>query len=159
MHGEGKRRRRRRSSLLRARRVLPAALRLVALIAIGQRSKPPGFAGTTALAPSRRFNPMSRAPRNVPKRRPKPVKLAQAKRGLGSIADPVALARETLEAICRDFEAPAAARAQSARTLLELAGVLKTGASSAPKIGAEMTLEEIDARLADIAPDTGADTH
>jgi hypothetical protein len=102
---------------------------------------------------------MSRAPRNVPKRRPKPVKLAQAKTGLDAIADPVALARETLEAICRDFEAPAAARAQSARTLLELAGVLKTGAQNVSKSSSEMTLEEIDARLADIAPDTGADTH
>ena len=72
--------------------------------------------------------------------------------------DPVALASLTLQSICRDVEAPAAARAQSARTLLELAGVLKTGAQNAQKLGAEMTLAEIDERLAGIAPDTGADT-
>lgn len=67
------------------------------------------------------------------------------------------LARLTLQAICRDTQAPAAARAQSARTLLELAGALKTGAPDANKPAVEMSLPEIEARLAALAS-AGADT-
>jgi hypothetical protein len=53
-----------------------------------------------------------------------------------------------LQTICRDFEAPAAARAQAARTLLELAGALKNGgADTLAKPASEMTISEIDARL------------
>lgn len=65
-----------------------------------------------------------------------------------SPVDAVALASETLQGICQDENAPAAARAQAARTLLELAGALKTGLPNEQKPGAEMTASEIDARLA-----------
>jgi hypothetical protein len=66
----------------------------------------------------------------------------------------VALAKSTLQAICRDEKSPAAARAQAARTLLELAGALKnTTADTARKTAPELTLEELDARLAALAHD------
>jgi hypothetical protein len=62
-----------------------------------------------------------------------------------------------LQAICRDENSPASARAQAARTLLELTGALKTGAQNASKNAAEMSLEELDARLASLAPDASPD--
>jgi hypothetical protein len=68
--------------------------------------------------------------------------------------DTVGLASETLQAICRDVQAPAAARAQAARTLLELAGALKnTVADTARKTAPELTLEELDQRLEALARD------
>ena len=42
------------------------------------------------------------------------------------------LAVSTLMAVCRDFEAPAAARAQASRTLLETIGVLGKSATGLP---------------------------
>ena len=62
--------------------------------------------------------------------------------------DPVELARLTLQSICRS-DAPAAARAQAARTLLELSGALR---NEAPRDGraSEMTLAELDARIASL---------
>jgi hypothetical protein len=82
---------------------------------------------------------------------------------LATVQDPVELAKQTLQAICRNSEAPAAARAQAARTLLELAGVLRSGAPDGAKRGAEMSASELDERLASLAQaqaraDTGADT-
>ena len=66
--------------------------------------------------------------------------------------DTVELARLTLQTICRDAQAPAAARAQAARTLLELAGALKnTAADTARKTGPELTLAELDQRLEALA--------
>jgi hypothetical protein len=68
--------------------------------------------------------------------------------------DTVGLARETLQAICRDLSNPAAARAQAARTLLELAGALKnTTADTTRKTAPELTLAELDARLEALARD------
>lgn len=60
--------------------------------------------------------------------------------------DPVSLARETLQDICRSKTAPAAARAQAARTLLELAGALKNGVQNGVPAG-EMSAEELDRAL------------
>jgi hypothetical protein len=63
-------------------------------------------------------------------------------------ADTVGVAKQTLLAICHDSTSPAAARAQAARTLLELAGALKNGgADTLTKPASEMTVSEIDARL------------
>jgi hypothetical protein len=60
-----------------------------------------------------------------------------------------------LQAICRDASSPAAARAQAARTLLELAGALKnTVADTARKTAPELTLEELDQRLEALARDS-----
>ena len=68
--------------------------------------------------------------------------------------DTVGLAKVTLQAICEDFQAPAAARAQAARTLLELAGALKNATpDTARKAPAEMTLDEVNERLATLARD------
>jgi hypothetical protein len=65
------------------------------------------------------------------------------------------LAIRTLQGICRDEKAPSAARAQAARTLLELCGALKSGVLTGSKSAAEMTLVEIDARLVALeTPDT-----
>jgi len=76
----------------------------------------------------------------------KPGKEARAETGLDTVSEPVELAKLTLQAICRNSEAPAAARAQAARTLLELSGALRVTPSD-ERFGAEMTLSEIDARL------------
>lgn len=70
--------------------------------------------------------------------------------GLDSVSDPVDLARLTLQMICRDENSPASARAQAARTLLELAGALKNGSQNSIKSQSEMSLSEIEARLADL---------
>jgi hypothetical protein len=64
----------------------------------------------------------------------------------GNTVDTVELARATLSAICRDGDAPAAARAQAARTLLELSGALKNTRSNDTRPD-EMSLAEIDAAL------------
>jgi hypothetical protein len=56
-----------------------------------------------------------------------------------------------LQGICRDEKAPAAARAQAARTLLELSGALKNAGGNGSKSAAEMTLVEIDARLGELS--------
>jgi hypothetical protein len=69
---------------------------------------------------------------------------------LDSVSDPVDLARLTLQMICRDENSPASARAQAARTLLELAGALKNGSQNSIKSQSEMSLSEIEARLADL---------
>jgi hypothetical protein len=77
---------------------------------------------------------------------------------LDGVSDPVELARLTLQAICRDGGSPSAARAQAARTLLELAGALRSGSQDlASKPAGELTSDELDARLAALAdtPDTG----
>jgi hypothetical protein len=63
-----------------------------------------------------------------------------------------------LQTICRDGEAPAAARAQAARTLLELSGALKSGFDNSTKSPVEMSADEIDARLAALASTDTADT-
>lgn len=66
-------------------------------------------------------------------------------------AQDVDLVRETLRAICGDQTAPAAARAQAARTLAEMVGAL--GRHAAPPAGAgkalaDMTRDELEAELA-----------
>jgi hypothetical protein len=97
-----------------------------------------------------------------PSARSRPGKAPSAGAGsstLDGVTDPVELAKLTLQAICRDNEAPAAARAQSARTLLELAGALKSGVDNATKSAVEMSANEIDERLAALAaqtPDTAS---
>jgi hypothetical protein len=64
--------------------------------------------------------------------------------------DTAALAKETLRSICRDKEAPASARAQAARTLLEAEGALDRGAARPSSVpAAEMTAEQIDKALAE----------
>lgn len=62
----------------------------------------------------------------------------------------VDLIKETLRGIMRDNDAPAAARAQAARTLAELAGVLGRHAKPPAPAGkpiAEMSRAEIEAEL------------
>ena len=100
----------------------------------------------------------------VKSRQRAPVRLAskpaKTPRGMGAraldgVRDPVELAKLTLQAICRDEKSPSAARAQSARTLLELAGALRVGAPNIERSASEMSSEELDARLAALdAPDT-----
>jgi hypothetical protein len=84
----------------------------------------------------------------------------QSDTSLDNVTDPVELAKLTLQAICRDAKAPAAARAQSARTLLELSGALRNGSPDTRRAASEITLEELDARLEELArhqtPDTGS---
>ena len=63
------------------------------------------------------------------------------------------LAIETLQGVCRDAGAPAAARAQAARTLLELSGALRETRREETKKPSEMTGEEIDRELS-IDPQT-----
>jgi hypothetical protein len=82
-------------------------------------------------------------------RRPSTARLKGPETGqIETTSDPVELARLTLQAICRS-DAPAAARAQAARTLLELSGALR---NEAPRDGraSEMTLAELDARIASL---------
>jgi hypothetical protein len=57
------------------------------------------------------------------------------------------LAIQTLRGVCRDAKAPAAAKAQAARTLLELSGALKGGAKPEAKSASEMSAGEIDLAL------------
>jgi hypothetical protein len=73
---------------------------------------------------------------------------------IADTTDTVELARLTLQVICRDKNSPAAARAQAARTLLELAGALKnTVADTARKTAPELTLAELDERLETLSRD------
>lgn len=63
--------------------------------------------------------------------------------------DDTALARDTLRAVCRDRNAPAAARAQAARTLAEMTGALtagRRGPDDAPP-PVEMTVEDMRREL------------
>lgn len=63
----------------------------------------------------------------------------------------VDLVRETLRAICRDTTAPAAARAQAARTLAEMVGALGRHAAPPPPPGkplSELKRDELEAELA-----------
>ena len=70
------------------------------------------------------------------------------------VENTVELAKLTLQGICKDPKAPAAARAQAARTLLELAGALKNAvADTARKTAPELTLAELDERLEALARD------
>lgn len=60
----------------------------------------------------------------------------------------ISLAKRTLQAVCREAEAPAAARAQAARTLLEMTGVLRdTKRGDTGKALSEMTAAEVEAKL------------
>jgi len=98
----------------------------------------------------RRAAPTSEPPAQSRSRRHSPQTIETG----ADTPDTVALAKSTLQAICRDEKSPAAARAQAARTLLELAGALKnTTADTARKTAPELTLEELDARLAALAHD------
>lgn len=94
---------------------------------------------------ARQANPSRRAPRGRQR-----ASASASEGDLSAIKDPVDLARSTLQVICRDANSPAAARAQAARTLLELTGALKSGAPDAQKPASEMSAAEIDARLADL---------
>lgn len=58
-----------------------------------------------------------------------------------------ALVIQTLRAVCEDDGAPAAARAQAARTLGEIEGMLKGGGSEDRKSIADMSLGELDAEI------------
>lgn len=68
------------------------------------------------------------------------------------------LAIKTLMGVCKDLDAPAAARAQASRTLLETIGVVGKSASGLPDDArdlASMTAAELDAeirRLSRIGP-------
>lgn len=67
------------------------------------------------------------------------------------VAQDVDLVRETLRAICRDAGAPAAARAQAARTLAEMVGALGRHAAPPAPAGkplADMTRDELERELA-----------
>ena len=87
-------------------------------------------------------------------RKPKPASAASPPETRADTPDTVELARSTLQAICQDGSSPAAARAQAARTLLELAGALKnTVADTARKTAPELTLAELDQRLEALAHD------
>lgn len=83
----------------------------------------------------------------------KPARTSPVETRLDMVSDPVELAKLTLQAICQNATFPAGARAQAARTLLELAGALKITPVEG-RAGAEMSLEEIDARLEALAAQT-----
>lgn len=58
------------------------------------------------------------------------------------------VAERALLAVAKDDTAPAAARAQAARTLAEMAGALaRTKAAPSDKPPSEMTMAELDARI------------
>jgi len=61
--------------------------------------------------------------------------------------DLITLAKLTLQRVCRDENAPAAARAQAARTLLEATGALKSSPAADTKPASEFTIAELDARI------------
>lgn len=125
----------------------------------------PGFAGSTTGRASqwRRDGPTRVrrvAWRTMPKRstravsaRPRAGKRSSPAQGATGV-DSVDLARETLQAICRDKTSPASARAQAARTLLELSGALRNASViSTTRPASEMTAEELDLALAQHTPD------
>jgi hypothetical protein len=62
---------------------------------------------------------------------------------------PEMLATTTLQSICRDEKAPAGARAQAARTLLEMAGLLAGKTRFHSSTAAELSSSEIDEMLAE----------
>jgi hypothetical protein len=93
-----------------------------------------------------------------PRKAAKSLPARQGETALDEIADPVELAKLTLQAICRDLESPAAARAQAARTLLELSGALKNGSQNEARNVLEMSASELDARLEALASQARADT-
>jgi hypothetical protein len=96
----------------------------------------------------------SAAPPAPRKRSRATVRKRPATETAADTVDTVGLAKRTLQSICDDFSAPAAARAQAARTLLELAGALKNATpDTARKAPGEMTLAEVDERLAALARD------
>jgi hypothetical protein len=66
-----------------------------------------------------------------------------------------ALAIQTLQEVCRGVEAPASARAQAARTLLELSGRLKDTNKDHAKPASELSAQELDQLIAS-EKDTGA---
>ena len=69
------------------------------------------------------------------------------------LSDDADLAKETLRQVCRDPDAPAAARAQAARTLAEMSGAIGRNARPAPEAGKpvnELTRAELEAELAGI---------
>ncbi len=69
---------------------------------------------------------------------------------LSEISD-LDLARRTLRAVCFDTDAPAAARSQASRTLLELSGHLRSGGYDADnKDLSTMSVKELDALIAKI---------
>lgn len=85
--------------------------------------------------------------------RAKPVKRPLAGDGLDGL-DSVELAKLTLQRICRDESTPASARAQAARTLLELSGALRVASVISSSSASEMSAQELDARLAQLEPYT-----
>jgi hypothetical protein len=71
--------------------------------------------------------------------------------------DPIMLARQTLEEICRDKKASAIARARAARTLLEIAGLLRNPREAGAKTAVtEMSIGELDARLEELEHERSA---
>lgn len=66
---------------------------------------------------------------------------------LSEISD-LDLARRTLRAVCFDTDAPAAARSQASRTLLELSGHLKSAYNADNKDLSTMSVKELDAMIA-----------
>jgi hypothetical protein len=71
--------------------------------------------------------------------------------------DPVMLARQTLEEICRDKRASAVARARAARTLLEIGGLLRGPRTRPARTeAAEMSIGELDARLEELERERSA---
>ena len=108
---------------------------------------------------------MARKPTQKPRRTPAKRKPAQTQPGvfdagleaLEGVTDPVQLATLTLQAICKS-EAPASARAQAARTLLELHGALARGQTQNDALASELSASELDARIEALTdtPDTRA---
>ena len=126
-----------------------------AIIARVGRSKGLAFVAGTVEQPLRRKPaPTSARPaQSRSRRRQRPLTVETD----ADTPDTVSLAKSTLQAICRDSASPAAARAQAARTLLELAGALKnTVADTARKTAPELTLQELDERLAAMTAHDGA---
>lgn len=60
------------------------------------------------------------------------------------------LSRRTLRAVCLDTDAPAAARAQASRTLLDLGGYLRTSYNAEKKDLSSLSVKELDELIAKI---------
>jgi len=91
--------------------------------------------------------PSRRKPSDAPAAAKAAVAVPAEKAAAQGASEGRELAIRTLQAICEDLRAPAGARAQAARTLLEAAGALSAKGGGDGSAAAEMSAAEIDEAL------------